>query len=286
MVLRKVILLMSLTLTCAGVQAVEDRYQASLDESKWEMTANSALLCQAEHAIPQFGVAVYSQQAGRKLRLELITMHSIEKGTPVELRAETAIWKTMKVGAPVVKLIAGDQPNLIQISALDAERSYHQLREGMQPTFVFKRVNPLVSVLSTVRFRDIDGDFTACVNQLNPKNFEDIRLSHIHFESDDEFPRLQEESSAFSDMFGYLEVDENISEIVVSGHADKNGETCYNDKLSERRAWYVYDLLLARGADPAKLRIAYFGESIPAAKAMHKDTFVSSRRVTVELRRN
>ena len=276
---------MSLSLACAEVGAIEDRYQATMDESKWEMTANSPLLCRAEHAIPQFGVAVYSQQAGRKLRLELITRHSIEKETPVELRAETAIWKTMKVRTPIANFIADGQPNLIQVSALDAERSYHQLRAGMQPAFVFKRADPLVTVLSTVRFRDIDGDFSTCVNQLNPQNFDDVRLSHIHFESDDEFPRLQEESSAFRDMFGYLEIDESISEIVVSGHADKNGEACYNDKLSERRAWYVYDLLLARGADPAKLRIAYFGESIPAAKGSHKDALASSRRVTVELRR-
>ena len=86
-------------------------------------------------------------------------------------------------------------------------------------------------------------------------------------------------------MFNYLQIDNAISEIVVTGHADNTGLACYNDGLSERRAWYVYDLLIARGIDSKLLRVDYAGEQKPARSGSKKKALAANRRVTVELRR-
>ena len=80
-------------------------------------------------------------------------------------------------------------------------------------------------------------------------------------------------------------MDDGVSAIVVTGHADKTGLACYNEGLSERRAWYVYDLLIAQGVDPALLRVNYFGEYRPAKKGNVERAHAANRRVTVELRR-
>jgi outer membrane protein OmpA-like peptidoglycan-associated protein len=72
---------------------------------------------------------------------------------------------------------------------------------------------------------------------------------------------------------------------VVTGHADHTGLACYNEGLSERRAWYVYDLLIARGIDSRLLRVDYQGEQKPASKGGKKSSLAANRRVTVELRR-
>ena len=86
-------------------------------------------------------------------------------------------------------------------------------------------------------------------------------------------------------MFDYLQIDDAISEIVITGHTDNTGLACYNEGLSERRAWYVYDLLVARGIDSSLLRVDYAGESRPASKGSNKKARAANRRVTVELRR-
>jgi outer membrane protein OmpA-like peptidoglycan-associated protein len=116
-------------------------------------------------------------------------------------------------------------------------------------------------------------------------NFGDVRVSVIHFEPDEEFASIREEQTAFKRMLDYLQVDNAISEIVVTGHTDHTGLACYNKGLSERRAWYVYDLLIARGIDSRLLRVDYQGEQKPASKGSKQSSLATNRRVTVELRR-
>ena len=89
---------------------------------------------------------------------------------------------------------------------------------------------------------------------------------------------------AFKKMFDYLAVDDSISDILITGHTDKTGNACYNKGLSERRALYVYDLLIALGIDAKRLRVDYQGEH-KQTKAGKKNSQAANRRVTVELRR-
>ena len=166
-----------------------------------------------------------------------------------------------------------------------AERTFYELREGYQPGFLFYDDTPLMASLSTVRFGEVEAEFEQCVARLYGDNFEDVRVSSIHFEPDNEFASLREEESAFTRMFEYLQIDNAISEIVVTGHTDNTGLACYNDGLSERRAWYVYDLLIARGIDSKLLRVDYAGEQKPVRRGSKKNALAANRRVTVVLRR-
>ena len=139
--------------------------------------------------------------------------------------------------------------------------------------------------MSTVRFRSVQPLFEKCVDSLFPENFEDIKTARIHFDHDDEFPRVEEEDRAFSKMFNYMKVDNSISEIVISGHADFSGTECYNDSLSARRAWYVYDMLVSNGIDPKMIRVDYFGETQPLRPGKSDEDLLANRRVKVELYR-
>ncbi len=96
---------------------------------------------------------------------------------------------------------------------------------------------------------------------------------------------MQQEETAFTRMLDYLAVNPGVREIIVTGHADKTGDACYNEGLSERRAWYVYDLLVTLGIDSNLLRVAYAGDSRPARPGNGDRSHAANRRVTVELRR-
>ena len=275
-------LLMSL---CVNAQALERRYLASMDDSSWKLTENSPIACRIEHQIPLFGSAVFTQEAGRGMRLELNTRHTFNRGINVELRSETSGWSTRETRAVLARFETSGRRNLFKIPTRVAQQTFYELREGYQPGFLFYDDYPLMASLSNVRFGEVEAAFTRCVGQLYDFNFNDVRVSSIHFEPDNEFASIKEEETAFTRMLDYLQVDKSISEIVVSGHADNTGLACYNEGLSERRAWYVYDLLIARGIDSSLLRVDYFGENKPARKGSNDKSHAANRRVTVELRR-
>ena len=270
---------------CSAVQAVERRYQAALENSHWNLTANSALLCRLEHQIPQFGRAAFVHRAGRGLQLKLLTHRRFKKGTEVALRSETSSWNTVRKPVMLAEFKTGAGNKLFKVPGTVAEQVFHELREGYRPGFLFNQDSPLIATISNVRFVDAAEKFEQCVAGLHRDNFHDVRVSAIHFESDAEFASVREEQTAFSRMLNYLRVDSAISEIVVTGHADHTGLACYNKGLSERRASYVYDLLLARGIDSRLLRVEYQGEHRPTSKGNTKKSLASNRRVTVELRR-
>ena len=249
------------------------------------MVDNSALICRVEHIIPRFGSAVLTQEAGRGLRLELISRHQFKRGINVELRSETASWNSRKTRAVLARFETSGRPTLFKIPSAVAERTYFELSQGLQPGFLFYDDKPLVASLSVVRFGEAEKAFAACVEGLYRDHFNDVRVSSILFDHDREFASLEQEDTAFERMFDYLAVDSSIREIVVTGHADRSGNACYNEGLSERRAWYVYDLLLTRGIDPDLLRVDYFGEAQPLRKDGKKNALAANRRVTVELRR-
>jgi len=201
------------------------------------------------------------------------------------LRSKTTSWNARETRAVLGRFETRGGNSLFEISSTIAEQTFYELGRGFHPSFLFYLDYPLVASISTVRFGEVEKEFNRCVAQLHPRNYEDVRLSSIHFETDNEFASIRQEETAFQGMLDYLQVDKAISEILVTGHTDNTGLACYNDGLSERRAWYVYDLLLTRGIDASLLRVDYAGEYQPLIKASGKKSRAANRRVTVELRR-
>jgi len=271
-----------------NVSAMERKYIAPMEESLWQMTVATPLHCEMEHQIPRFGKAVFSRSAGRDLQLKLLTHQRFKSGIEVAFLSESPHWKPTKTQLKMADLATRDDGVILEVGTATAKYAYLELHDGFHPGFHFfankDLIDPTIVMMSTVRFRSVEPDFEQCLNNLYFQNFEDVRISSIHFDHDDEFPRIEEEDIALQGMFNYLDVDKSISEIVVSGHADINGAICYNDTLSERRALYVYDMLVAKGIDPKMITMDYFGELRPIAKGKSDAALAANRRVTVELK--
>ena len=264
----------------------ERQYKAPLHTAEWKVTEQSAVYCQLEHQIPYFGKAVFSQEAGRNLKLRLVTNRRFEKKVPVVFQSETANWHTVTKMATLANLKTTGLDSPVKILSDTAKLAVDELLSGFQPAFYFyddPTSVPLKVTLSTVRFRDAQLEFSSCLGALHDKNYLDIRTSTLRFPTDEEFPFESDEDEALESMFDYLKVDDRIKEIVVSGHADYRGKVCYNETLSARRAWYVYDLLVARGIEPRLIRVDFYGESRPLTKEKSEAGLVKNRRVTVEL---
>ncbi|MCP3687563.1 MAG: OmpA family protein [Gammaproteobacteria bacterium] len=286
--LRHYLLFLSFLVLFTESGAMERKYLAPMEESFWRMTVTSPLHCEMEHEIPRFGKAVFSRSAGRDLQLKLFTNQRFSSGIPVEFLSEAPHWKPVKSQLKLASLSTADNKVLLDVGTRTAKYAYLELHEGFHSGFHFapgkKLLDPTTVVMSTVRFRSVEPEFEQCVSNLYFENFADVRMSSIHFDHDDEFPRIDEEENALTRMLEYLKVDHSISEITVHGHADMTGSQCYNDSLSARRALYVFDMLVTNGVDPRIISMDYFGEHRPIKKGKSEAALASNRRVTVELK--
>jgi outer membrane protein OmpA-like peptidoglycan-associated protein len=67
--------------------------------------------------------------------------------------------------------------------------------------------------------------------------------------------------------------------LVVQGHTDKRGRADYNQRLSERRAEAVRDVLVSNGIAPERIQTAGFGSTMPVS-----DQDALNRRVSIVIR--
>jgi outer membrane protein OmpA-like peptidoglycan-associated protein len=71
--------------------------------------------------------------------------------------------------------------------------------------------------------------------------------------------------------------------LAIGGHTDSVGSEELNQRLSEQRANSVYDYLVEKGINAARMSYKGFGESMPIADNRYKDGREQNRRVTLDL---
>ncbi len=262
---------------------------APIEKSEWTMTKDNVLLCQIEHVIPKFGKAIFYQSSGRHINFKLVSEHRYKKDLPVDFNSVSATWKGEHSEKNISQLKTTGKNPLIQIKDVSAREAYFELQQGFQIQLDFiddeDGFNPVSVVVSTVNFRDVEQKFSRCVTELHPYNFDDVKKSLVHFDFDEEFPKVEEEDEALKEMLQYLKVDPFVKSITVIGHTDYKGSICYNDSLSSRRALYVYDYLLQSNVDPKKLFLEFKGESKPITKKKDEKSRAINRRVEVILKK-
>ena len=287
MIKRFSLLLLLLCMPPVGSASTPRVYISPMEASRWVLTEDSVLRCEIEHEIPRFGKAVFYQEAGRQLRLEIRSNQAYRKNLDIVFRSVTANWKGIQYETELAQLKSAGGHRLVDVSTDHARHAYVELEQGFQPSVFFQNpeddMNHVAVVLSTVHFRDVGDSFNACVGRLHPRHFDDVRVARVHFDFDEEFPPIGEEERALEEMLAYLQVDPSVDHLVVSGHADFKGSECYNDSLSARRAWYVYDYLVQNGIEPSRLRVEFHGENRPLKPGKSDSARAANRRVSVTL---
>lgn len=279
-------LLLFSTISAASVDRV---YMSPMESSQWVLTEDTPLRCEIEHKIPRFGKAVFYQESGRRLQLKILSDHRYKKDLDIAFRSVSANWKSMVTEAELGTLKTSGGEPLVRIESNSARQAYFELQQGYQPSLYFiddeDGYNSVSVILSTVRFRDVEADFGRCLTKLHPLHFDDVKQARVHFDFDEEFPTYEEEDRALRKLLDYLKVDESVQTVRVTGHTDFKGSECYNETLSARRAWYIYDYLLQSGIDGKRLQVQFKGESEPLEPGKDDEARAMNRRVEVELLR-
>ena len=120
-----------------------------------------------------------------------------------------------------------------------------------------------------------------------PARFEKVTLSATElfgFDSD----KLTAAQPKLDNIAGVLNANAEVTNVVITGYADRLGNDKYNQKLSERRANTVKDYLVSKGVAATRLNAVGKGEANPVAECSEKNRAAlikclePNRRVEVE----
>ena len=268
-------------------QAVERHYAADMVASKWSVDGTT-MECRLSHAIPYYGEAVFSRQAGKGDNLQLAI--SVDRGpnAPSEASLVSAppTWKhdAREIALGKVAMVSGTTPFTMQ--GPQALRLFYELENGMFPTLRYKdwadsRDDISVS-LSSVNFQAALSEFKACSQTLLGFTLDDVKELAIFFDSNS--TRLGRwDRKRLDRVAEYLAADPSVTSLVVTGYADNRGMRRFNKALSQRRAESVRDYLVKQGVPADKFELRHFGEKNPTYSNKMAEGRKKNRRVTIVL---
>lgn len=118
---------------------------------------------------------------------------------------------------------------------------------------------------------------TAFNSNLESSTVEGIALHHIYFDYD-KFNLRQESQKELDRLVDLLSGNPQY-ELEIRGHTDSDGNSTYNQLLSENRANSAYAYLVGRGVGQAQLKVTGFSEEKPIASNDNSTGKQTNRRV-------
>ena len=279
------ILLLAWPINAVALPFSDETYVADEHNSEWHFSGTK-VKCELRHEIPGFGTAYFLRRAGQTLSFHIDSFQPTPSAVDAELREASPTWVYDEPDLLVesVTLNKGLRPLLLKRK--QATRILASLDRGMLSSIDFsdwddarKRVH---LQLSPVYFQAPYQDFRKCLKQLSTKGFADYRITEIHFPLD--IHELNEDSRmVINKLAEFVKEDKEIKRIKIFGHADDQGSTKYNLRLSERRSKSVSDYLLASGVESNLLVKYHFGESRPKVRGRTEQARAANRRADIEL---
>jgi len=263
-VMKKIIILVILSLSIFQANAGIRQYRADIENSSWQLTDDSRLQCTLSHQIPRYGEAKFYSSASRQMNMEfeLEMMRLPDSYSLAEVRSEAPNWRPGVAGRVLadMKLHKQFSPSLPKKIAWNM---LNELEQGMSPTFYYNdwySDNDKITVgLSTARFQKAYQAFVSCVGNLLNFNFDDISYTVLNYQfGSDKLTKASQKRMKM--IVEYLSLDPNLELVLIDGYSDSYGGRNTNLKMSERRANKVRDLIVSSGIDASRIEANGYGE--------------------------
>lgn len=279
--------LSALTLTVNAAPTQWRQYSATIEQSNWQLSANSPLACQLEHEIPNFGKAIFRSHAGKALNMdfELAMLRLPDNYGLAEVLSVPPHWrageKTKAIASmKLLKQFNGDLPKKTAWTLLT------ELEQGFSPTFYYNDwyspYDKVVAALNPVQFPTKYQEFSHCIAALLPYSFEDIAFTVLSYESGgDQLTR--ESRRRLSQIADYIKHDPEIEAIDLQGYTDSYGGAWMNEQLSIKRAEQIREFFVSAGFAADKIQIDGFGERRHVATNETSQGRAVNRRVILQM---
>lgn len=260
-------------------------YQVQIDQSTWQLEA-SPFACRLTHQVPQFGTAVLERGAGEALSFWLEPLQPGLVTGKAEVISAAPVWLASRRAEQVESIEVQSTSRKLQLSESGSAKVLAALQAGMQPTLrATDAAGQQAQVaVSAANFSSAFADYSACLAQLLPVNFNQIARTAILYP-----PAQWELSQASRERLDlvkiYVDTDKQIGKIYVDGHSDNQGRRLLNRDLSKKRAEEVSRYLMQLGVSEEMLVTRYHGERYPVVENNSAENRTRNRRVTVRLER-
>lgn len=250
-------------LSCSSNLVAEThRYQASLHEADWQVSA-SVFECRLFQAIPGFGEAEFIHQAGEALEFRIDSYADVVDGGELVLRSEPPPWNFKRQAVVLAELESVKNPARVTFDTMMARRLISEMLVGMVPTLSgrssFAPDQHINVGLSPLRFKAAYNSYQHCTGDLLPVNYDQVGRSTLFWPSGSR--QLSVEARQLLDnIVLYSRADERVVGFEVDSFTDTAGETRDNLLLSEERAFLVTNYLISRGVDPEIIATRAHGE--------------------------
>tara|TARA_B100000446_G_scaffold61006_2_gene57444 strand:+ start:23410 stop:24354 length:945 start_codon:yes stop_codon:yes gene_type:complete len=263
-------------------------YQADLGDSSWAVDS-SIFECRMVHDIPFYGRAVFEHLAGYDAKFQLRPQSPLMKSGKASLVSASPHWKPAgkSTDLGLVPVTQGKFP--VTLKEQKAARMLSELFAGQDLVFTrapwYGAERSAKVVLSPVNFRAAYGQYQACLTDLLPVNFDQIRRTAIYFPSGHD-RLLPSELKKLDDIALYVKADDSVQSFFVDGHTDSMGGRGDNLELSQQRAEMVVKMLVERGIPEDKIASRWHGERYPVTSNRTRKGRAQNRRVTIRLEKS
>lgn len=275
----------SVILICLALPVQALVYFPRMDEAEW-IIHSSVFECSMTQPIPIYGKAVFSQQAGERLKFHLYSRPSPMKRGQAKLTSKTPVYKPGSADVDMGQVSVSESQYPVRLDAAMATRLFAELEKGRMAAF--KRMSwfadeELIDVaISPVNFKAAYREYRRCLANLLPVNFDQIRRSRVHFATA-KWDLTPETISRLDLVVLYAKADKEVNAFYVDGHTDSRAGRLYNLELSRKRAESVANYLKAKGIPEEQITLRYHGERYPVQKNSTAKGRLANRRVTIRL---
>ncbi|TNF37622.1 MAG: OmpA family protein [Gammaproteobacteria bacterium] len=277
------ILVGMLALPAAAIQ----RYQASIEQSQWEVSA-SRIRCELSHAIPHYGKGSFVRSAGGELAFMMtISTEPPIKDAVASIKSVPPFWKSgTEKDLGQLNLARGKTP--FYVTRDMALRLLYELEAGFMPTLQYKdwadQSDEVMVALSSANFYEALPRFQQCINQLVPYGLADLKDAMVYFDTGKH--NLDREAKRQLDDLALFAQDEKGLKFFIEGHTDSRGTRQYNQRLSELRTAAVENYLISKGVSRRQISRKAYGERHPIQKNTNDQGRANNRRVSVSVIRD
>lgn len=282
-------LAMSLITLAPSALALDKHYVATPQQSTWQMVANTPLECRLVHPIPNFGDAVFSSYASKKINLdlELKMKRPMGQTRDVSLTSMPPAWRPGE-GADRITNLRFFQQFDGYVGGQTAWNILSELEKGRYPTFSYQewqsRDQRVEVALSSVLFQQSYNVFSDCIANLLPYSFEDIAFTILHYDRTNVELNKQSQKR-LAQIAEYIRHNQDIDLVLVSTYTDAEDSKSASQSLSERRAEVLQEYFKSLGLPSDRIQVQGYGKRRPIddnASPIGKDR---NRRVVISLGR-
>lgn len=282
-------LILSAIAIVPNANSADKQYVATPQQSMWKMITNTPLECRLVHPIPNYGDAVFSSHASKKINLdfELKMKRPMGETRDVSLVSMPPAWRPGD-GAERMTQIRFFKQFDGYIGGQTAWGLLSELEQGRYPTFSYQdwqsRNQRVEVALSSVLFQQQYDVFSSCIANLLPYSFEDIAFTILHY--DRSSVQLNKASQKrLAQIAEYIRYNSDIDLVLVSTYTDSEDSKTNSQHLSEQRADVLRDYFHSLGLPEDRIQVQGYGKRRPIAdnaSPLGKD---KNRRVVISLGR-